>query len=203
MFTENRVIVDCKGHMLGRLASCVAKELLNGQKVVLVRCEKLNQSGSLYRNFLKWGEFRRKATNVKHAHGPFHHRAPSKIMQRAIRGMIPHKTFKGRCALDRLEVFDGIPPKYARKKLKIVPRAQKINCLKPHRPHCTLGDLSTKAGWKYKELIERLEAKRMANQAKYWEVKKGFVAKWLDKKAAAAKKLTKDQQEILTAAGVI
>jgi ribosomal protein uL13 len=44
------VVVDGKGHLMGRLASVVAKELLSGQKVVVVRCEKLNVSGSLYRN---------------------------------------------------------------------------------------------------------------------------------------------------------
>lgn len=32
-----RVVVDAWHHMLGRLASIVAKELLNGHKVVVVR----------------------------------------------------------------------------------------------------------------------------------------------------------------------
>ena len=44
------VIVDGRGHLLGRLASILAKELLNGQKVVVVRCEEINISGSLFRN---------------------------------------------------------------------------------------------------------------------------------------------------------
>jgi large subunit ribosomal protein L13Ae len=35
---------------LGRLASIVAKQLLNGQKVVVVRCEDLNVSGEFFRN---------------------------------------------------------------------------------------------------------------------------------------------------------
>lgn len=35
-------VVDAKGHLLGRLASILAKEILNGQKVVVVRCEALN-----------------------------------------------------------------------------------------------------------------------------------------------------------------
>ena len=43
---EKVVVVDCRAHMLGRLASVVAKELLNGQNVVLVRCEGINISGS-------------------------------------------------------------------------------------------------------------------------------------------------------------
>jgi large subunit ribosomal protein L13Ae len=34
-----RIVVDACHHMLGRLSSIVAKELLNDQKVVVVRCE--------------------------------------------------------------------------------------------------------------------------------------------------------------------
>jgi ribosomal protein L13 len=43
------VIIDGKGHLLGRLASIVAKQLLNGQKIVVVRCEALNISGEFFR----------------------------------------------------------------------------------------------------------------------------------------------------------
>lgn len=31
---EKVVIVDCRGHLLGRLASTIAKEILSGQRVV-------------------------------------------------------------------------------------------------------------------------------------------------------------------------
>lgn len=40
------VVIDGKGHLLGRLASIVAKQLLLGKKVVVVRCEALIISGS-------------------------------------------------------------------------------------------------------------------------------------------------------------
>lgn len=43
---EAPVVVDGRGHLLGRLASVVAKELLSGQKVVVVRCEEITISGS-------------------------------------------------------------------------------------------------------------------------------------------------------------
>jgi large subunit ribosomal protein L13Ae len=43
---EKVVVIDCRGHLLGRLASIVAKELLSGQKVVAVRTEEINISGS-------------------------------------------------------------------------------------------------------------------------------------------------------------
>lgn len=39
-------VVDAKGHLLGRLASIVAKQLLEGKKVVVVRTEAIVISGS-------------------------------------------------------------------------------------------------------------------------------------------------------------
>merc|ERR1712154_95578 len=97
-------------------ASIVAKELLNGQKVTVVRCEDINFSGSLYRAKLKYANFKRKGTNSNPRHGPFHYRAPSKILWRGIRGMVPHKTARGAAALDRLKTFEGIPHPFDRKK---------------------------------------------------------------------------------------
>ena len=43
------MVIDGKGHLLGRLASTVAKQLLNGQKIVVTRCEALNISGEFFR----------------------------------------------------------------------------------------------------------------------------------------------------------
>ena len=48
-WTSQQVVIDGKGHLLGRLASIVAKQLLNGQKIVVVRCEDLNISGEFFR----------------------------------------------------------------------------------------------------------------------------------------------------------
>lgn len=47
--TRSQVVIDGKGHLLGRLASIVAKQLLNGQKIVVVRSEALNISGEFFR----------------------------------------------------------------------------------------------------------------------------------------------------------
>ena len=40
------VVVDGKGHLLGRLASIVAKQLLLGKKIAIVRTEEILISGS-------------------------------------------------------------------------------------------------------------------------------------------------------------
>ena len=158
--------------MLGRLASVVAKELLSGQKVVALRCEEINISGSLYRNKVKYARFVRKRTNTNPKKGPFHFRAPSKIFWRTVRGMLPHKTQRGQLAMGRLKVFEGMPHPYDKMKRVVVPDALKATRLRPGRKFCVLKDLSHSVGWKHKDLIERLENKRKVKSAAFYEKKK-------------------------------
>jgi large subunit ribosomal protein L13Ae len=49
-FSSSPIIIDGKGHLLGRLASIIAKQILSGQKITVVRCEEINISGSFFRN---------------------------------------------------------------------------------------------------------------------------------------------------------
>ncbi|KAL1961281.1 hypothetical protein VTO42DRAFT_9 [Malbranchea cinnamomea] len=167
------VVIDGKGHLLGRLASVVAKQLLNGQKIVVVRCEALNISGEFFRAKLKYHAYLRKATRFNPTRGgPFHFRAPSRIFYKAVRGMIPHKTARGAAAMERLKVFEGIPPPYDKKKRVVVPQALRILRLKPGRKYCTVGRLSHEVGWKYQDVVARLEERRKVKSAAYYERKK-------------------------------
>jgi large subunit ribosomal protein L13Ae len=43
---EKQVVIDGKGHLFGRLASVIAKELLSGQQIVVLRCEQIVITGS-------------------------------------------------------------------------------------------------------------------------------------------------------------
>lgn len=168
---EKEIVIDGRGHLLGRLASKVAKELLNGQRVVVVRCELLLRSGSLFRNKLKYHEFLNKANNSNPRRGQFHFRAPSRIFWRVIRGMLPHKTPKGATALGKLKVFEGIPYPYDQKRRMVVPDALKVLRLKSHRKFCVLGELAAQIGWTKSSLVTRLEEKRKVKAGKFWELK--------------------------------
>merc|ERR1712080_554588 len=148
------------GHLMGRLASTVAKLLLTGNKVVVVRTEGINMSGNFYRNKLKYLDFLRKRCNVLPSRGPFHFRAPGKIFWRTVRGMTPHKTERGKAALKRLQVFEGCPPPYDKKKKMVVPSALKTLRLKHGRKYCSIGRLAHEVGWKYQDIVESLEVKR-------------------------------------------
>ena len=95
------VVIDAKGHLLGRLASYVAKQLQTGQRIVIVRCEKTLMSGIHFSHKLKVMDFLRKRTSTNPKKGPIHQKAPSRMVWRVIRGMLPHKTPKGAAAVGR------------------------------------------------------------------------------------------------------
>jgi large subunit ribosomal protein L13Ae len=113
---EKEVVVDGHGHLCGRLASVIAKELMNGQRVVVVRCEKILRSGSLFRNKLAWKERVNKRINSNPRKGHKHFLAPSRMFWKVVRGMIPHKTARGAASMGHLKVFDGIPFPFDHKK---------------------------------------------------------------------------------------
>jgi large subunit ribosomal protein L13Ae len=159
-FSEKAILIDGRGHLLGRLATIVAKTLLQGNKVIVVRCEQINISGNFYKNKLKYLSFLRKRCNVNPARGPFHFRAPSRIFWKTVRGMLPHKTERGKQALRRLKTYEGIPPPYDRRKRVVVPGALRVICLKPGRKFCHVGRLSHEVGWKYQTVVRTLESKR-------------------------------------------
>jgi len=150
---KKQIIVDGKGHLLGRLASYVAKQLLNGQRIVVVRCEKLHITGSLFRNKVKFSEFLRKRLLTNPRRTFIHYRAPSRMFWRTVRGMVPHKTPKGAVAMQRLKVFEGVPAPYDTKKREVIPDALKCVKLTSFRKFCNLGDLSSEVGWGKRSLI--------------------------------------------------
>uniref|UniRef100_A0A2I3HQG7 Large ribosomal subunit protein uL13 n=1 Tax=Nomascus leucogenys TaxID=61853 RepID=A0A2I3HQG7_NOMLE len=148
------LVLDGRGHLLGRLAAIVAKQVLLGRKVVVVGCEGINISGNFYRNKLKYLAFLR----------PYHFRAPSRIFWRT--------TKRGQAALDRLKVFDSIPQPYDKKKRMVVPAALKVVRLKPTRKFAYLGRLAHEVGWKYQAVTTTLEEKRKEKAKIYYRKKK-------------------------------
>ena len=186
---KKQIVIDCRGHLLGRMCSIVAKQLMLGQNMCLVRTEETLMSGSLFRAQLKYANFKRKKTNSNPRHGPFHQRSPSKIMWRTIRGMIPHKTARGAAALDRLRSFEGCPHPYDRKKRVVIPAALKNLRLRSERRSCRLGDLSKSFGWNHNDLIKRLEDQRKVKSAAFWKKKvavnkaRAIVMKSVDRKS--------------------
>ena len=182
------IVVDAKGHLVGRMASIIAKQLQLGQRIVIVRCEKAIYSGKHYRNKLNMMEDRHKHTNTNPRRGgPFHQTAPSRIIYRTIRGMIPYKTEKGAAAMGRLKCFDGCPVSANNMKKMVIPDALKAAKLAPRAKFAVLGNVAKECGWTQQELIDDLEEKRIAKNHE-WYVKK------VEHEKAEEKQLKKDNE---------
>ncbi|CAL8468420.1 g7960 [Coccomyxa elongata] len=170
------VVIDARGHMLGRLASIVAKQTLNGQHIVVTRAEEINVSGGLVRQKMKYERFLRKRMNSNPKKGPIHFRAPSRIFWRTVRGMVPHKTKRGAAALERLKTFEGVPPPYDKVKRMVVPDALKVLRLQHGHNFCKLGDLAASVGWKHQASVAELEARRLEKAKGFYMAKKKLIA---------------------------
>jgi len=140
--TKNPVtLVNADGLILGRMASKVAKKLLNGEKVIIVNAEKAVISGKKKskvaeaKEFLEVGAPRR---------GPFHYRRPDRIMRKTVRGMLPFKQPKGKTALKKLKVFIGVPEDLKDQQMITLKEAQ---AEKLKGPYFTLAELAKEIGW--------------------------------------------------------
>jgi len=70
-------------------------------------------------------------------------------------------------ALERLKVFEGVPPPYDKVKRQVVPDALRVKRLHPRRRYTDLGRLATEVGWKYGETVAALEEKRKTQAAAF------------------------------------
>lgn len=106
-------VIDATDLILGRLASLVAKELLNGEEIVIVNADECAITGSKESILQKYRERRERKSIVNpRRHGPHYPRRPDGILRRAIRGMLPYKKDKGRRAFKRLRVYVGTPKEF-------------------------------------------------------------------------------------------
>lgn len=140
MSSDNATIIDAKGLILGRMASNVAKRLLQGETVIILNAEKAAISGKRQhivqdaKTFLEVGHPRK---------GPIHHRRPDRIVSKTIRGMLPRRKPKGKQAYKRLRVYLGAPSEFEDKAETIVEAS--TNKLKS--PYITVAELAKEIGW--------------------------------------------------------
>jgi large subunit ribosomal protein L13 len=134
-------LINADGLIVGRMASKVAKKLLNGEKVIIVNAEKAVISGrkkskvAEAKEFLEVGAPRR---------GPFHYRRPDRILRKTVRGMLPFKQPKGKKALKKLKVFISVPEDLKDQQMSTVKEAQ---AAKLKGPYFTLAELAKEIGW--------------------------------------------------------
>ena len=134
-------LINADGLILGRMASKVAKRLLNGEEVIIVNAEKSVLSGKKKSKVAEAKEFLEVGAPMR---GPFHSRRPDRIMRKTVRGMLPFKQPKGKNAYKKLKVFMGVREDLKDQKMDTLTEAQ---ATKLKGPHFTLAELAKEVGW--------------------------------------------------------
>lgn len=116
-------IINAEGLILGRLASKIAKMLLEGEEVVIINAEKAIITGNREFIFEKYKQRTELRTRTNPRKGPFYPKRSDEIVRRTIRGMLPWKTDRGRKAFKRLKVYAGVPKEFEEKEFETIVEA--------------------------------------------------------------------------------
>lgn len=103
------VVIDADGAVVGRLGARVAKMLLAGQSVEIINADKAVMLGSIVSAKEKYLSRRHQQNKRTPEDSPVWPRVPHLLLRRMLRGMLPHKSQRGRDAHKRLHVMVGSP----------------------------------------------------------------------------------------------
>ena len=118
-------IIDGTNAVLGRLASFIAKDLLKGEEIVVVNCEKIIITGNKERTKKNFKEKRSKIGSGQK--GPKVSRLSERIVKRAVRGMLPdHRKGRGKEAFKRIKCYQGVPKEFEQSKKILAGRKPQV-----------------------------------------------------------------------------
>lgn len=104
-------IIDGRDAVLGRLASIVAKRIMNGEEIIVLNAESIVVTGEKYSTYDDYKERVDRGDTTKRK-GPFYPRRADLLFKRSVRGMIPWTSTSGREAYRRIHVFVGTPKQF-------------------------------------------------------------------------------------------
>ena len=140
------IVVDGTNHILGRLGSKIAKELLKGEIVVLVNADKIVMSGSIKDILGKYSIRRRIQPHQRPELKPIYSRMPHLFVKRLIRGMLPWKSQRGKAAYKRLKVYIDAPDNVKGVEITKIPEAEN----KSLKKYVTILDICKRLGYNQK-----------------------------------------------------
>jgi large subunit ribosomal protein L13 len=138
------VLINADGLIVGRLASLVAKKLLEGDEVTIINAEKAVLSGSKATTFREYQEAYVRGSKE---HGPYFPKRPDALLKRTVRGMLPYKTQRGKDAMARFQAYIGTPTEFHGQPSITLEQAS-VNRLSSYK-YMRLGELSKLLGAKF------------------------------------------------------
>ncbi|HLH86264.1 MAG TPA: 50S ribosomal protein L13 [Thermoplasmataceae archaeon] len=135
-------VIDGTNMVYGRLSSLVAKELLNGEEIVVVNSDKVAVTG---RRGFTIQKFKERLDIGSVRKGPYYPRTSNQILRRSIGDMLPKKTTHGKEALRRCKVYPGLPKEFSTASVVVLEKARNNKV----SGFVTLGEIAKNIGGKY------------------------------------------------------
>ncbi len=145
---ESVLVVDGSNHILGRLASIVAKKLLENPdlRIAVVNVEKIVVSGKPSEVIKQY-----KATILPvtshHSHKwrPKRPRSPVRLFKKTVYGMLPKHNKRGKNALKRLKAYIGVPEELRNAEMI---RFKDADASRLARDYVELSRIARELGWR-------------------------------------------------------
>ncbi len=113
------MIVDIKGMVAGRVATKIAKLVINGERVIVVNAEEAIIVGNK-ENILEKFRTRVNAAVKSNPHyGPKYARIPDRMFRKMVRNMLPTKKRTKERMIKKLSVYNSFPAELGKEKAVI------------------------------------------------------------------------------------
>jgi len=139
------MIIDANEMVAGRIATKVAKTIINGENVIVVNAENAIVVGNKESIMEKYNRRVDVAVKSNPHFGPKYARIPSIMFRRMVRNMLPTKQTTKDGMIKKLKVYNAIPKELAKEKTTVF---EEYKCNKRHN-YMTMKEIALQLGGRW------------------------------------------------------
>jgi len=125
---NEKIIIDAKDSVVGRIASYAAKQALFGKSVIILNCNDALLTGRRNMILEQYSHMRSRGKGAQK--GPIIPRNAERLMKRTVRGMLEYTQKRGEAALDRVICYNKVPKEFESAKKISLARELKTRVVK-------------------------------------------------------------------------
>ncbi len=110
------MVIDAKGLVAGRIATKVAKSLINGESVIVLNAQDAVMTGTRNSIIEKFKRRVDAAVKSNPHYGPKYARIPDRMFRRMVRNMLPTTKRAKERLIKKLSVYNSVPAELAKEK---------------------------------------------------------------------------------------
>lgn len=138
------IVIDGENCILGRLCSYAAKELMKGEEIRIVNADKIVVIGDPKMIVEEYRQRINIRDPAKPEKSPNYPKRPDLFVKRAIRGMLPWQSSRGKEAYRRILAYIGVPKEFHEKGKRVAELNDR------RKKNITVEEICRELGWRVK-----------------------------------------------------